>query len=254
MAPVTLQTTLIDAAVGRELLPTGKLRVGVVRAPTSGVFFVSVDDQMMPHGVTVDVASALAQSLGTDTTFNVFPNSGECTEALASGGVDVAFMPVDSDRRQKVAFGPAYYLLRSTFLIASGDSIRTIADYRERGKRFVGIADTTTLRAAIRTFGSERAIDARGVEEAMALFASGAADAVALSEDYLRVVQADHPGSIVMEETFQETSISIAVGKGKQAALDLVTGFLEGAKASGMMRQVFDRHGFGNEPVAPAGV
>ena len=253
MTATTQHSSTIDAAVRTELLPTGKLRAGVVRAPAAGVFFVSVDDQMRPDGVTVDIARDLARSLSAEATFQIFPNSGKCTDALAAGDVDVAFMPVDDERRCKVDFGPAYFLLRSTFLV-NAPEIATIAGYRQGGRRFVGIAGTTTLRAAIRTFGPERAIEARGVEEAIALFGSGAADAVALSDDYLRVLQAEHPGSIVMEEAFQETSISIAVGKGKRVALDLATGFLEGAKVSGLVRRVFDRHGLGKEPVAPAGL
>nr|WP_283771543.1 transporter substrate-binding domain-containing protein [Chelatococcus sp. YT9] len=244
---------IADNATARHaLLTTGKLRVGVVRAPTAGVFFVSVDDQMRPDGVTVDIARELAHSLDADATFQVFPNSGECTEALAADVVDVAFMPVDDERRRKVDFGPAYYLLRSTLLV-DGAGIASIAGYRQRGRRFVGIAGTTTLRAAIRTFGAERAIDVPSVDEAIALFASSVVDAVALSEDYLRAVQAGYPGSVVMAEAFQETSISIAVGKEKPVALHLATTFLENAKTAGVIRRIFDSHGLGDEAVAPAG-
>ncbi|CAH1693504.1 Amino acid ABC transporter substrate-binding protein (PAAT family) [Hyphomicrobiales bacterium] len=242
-----------DAEARQALLSTGKLRAGVVRAPAAGVFFVSADDPMSPRGVTVDIARELARSLGAEATFNVFPNSGECTDAVAAGGLDVAFMPVDDERRRKVDFGPAYYLLRSTFLV-DGAGVATIAGYRQHGRRFVGIAGTTTLRAAIRTFGAERAVDVPSVEEALALFASGAVDAVALSEDYLRVVQANHPGSVVMAEAFQETSISIAVGKNRPVALRLATAFLENAKMTGLVRRIFNEHGLGNEPVAPAGL
>lgn len=235
----------------RQLLPTGMLRAGVVRAPAAGVFFVGVDDRGTPRGVTVDIATALADGLGVAPLFSVFPNSGECTDALAAGGIDVAFMPVDAVRRARVDFGPAYYLLRSTFLLAAGSGLRTGADYRARGRRFAGIAGTTTLRAAARTFGEDRAVEARSVEDALALLGSGAVDAVALSEDYLRMVQPDFPGSVVMQDAFQETSISIAVGKGRADALALAGTFLDSAKAAGVVRAIFDRHGLADEPVAP---
>jgi polar amino acid transport system substrate-binding protein len=244
----------IEPEVRRQLLPTGKLRAGVVQAPTAGVFFVGTDAQARPQGVTVDLATQLALRLGADPIFSMFPNSGVCTDTLAAGGVDVAFMPVDELRRGKVDFGPAYYLLRSTFLIAAGTGMRTIADYRKHGSRFVAIAGTTTLRAAERTFGKDRAVEVPSVEEALAIFGAGAVDAVALSEDYLRAVQSDYPGSLVMEDAFQETSISIAVGKGRPAALVAASRFLEDSKKSGLVRAIFDRHGLAGEPVAPPGV
>lgn len=240
------------SATPRWPLPTPSLRVGVVHAPNAGVFFVAVDDSGMPSGVTVDLGGELARHLDVAATFTVFPNSGECTEAVAQGQVDVAFMPVDEFRRGKVDFGPAYYLLRSTFLLASGLAVRTVADYQLRGRRFVGISGTTTLRAAIRSFGAERAVEARSVEEALAMFDAGAVDAVALSEDYLKAVQPHHRGSSVMAEAFQQTSISIAVGKHNETALDFATSFLETAKSDGTVRRIFDRRDLAGEPVAPA--
>lgn len=246
--------TTIDPAATNELAPAGKLRAGVVRAPEAGVFFVSVDDDGKPQGVTVDIFRALDETLGRDIVFSVFPNSGECTDALALGGIDVAFMPVDDVRRARVAFGPAYYLLRSTFLIAESAESRTIAEYRSRGKAFVGIAGTTTLRAAIRTFGDERASEARDVDEAIDRFGRGAVDAVALSEDYLRLVRPRFAGSVLMEDAFQQTSISIAVPKERPRASVLVAAFLEEAKSTGTLRRIFDCHGLAGEAVAPAGV
>lgn len=243
----------IDRASGRSLPFVGQLRVGLVQAPAAGVFFVALDETRSPRGVTVDLARELARHLDLEPAFTVFPNSGECTEAVAAHRVDVAFMPVDDVRRGRVDFGPAYYLLRSTFLLAPGLEGCTVEGYRQQGRRFVGIAGTTTLRAAIRAFGDERATEARSVEDALAMFAAGDVDAVALSEDYLKAVQAEYPGASVMVEAFQQTSISIAVGKGDRAALDQVTAFLEDAKADGTVRDIFDRHGLGDEPVAPAG-
>lgn len=248
-----MQTMAIDRNAVCELAPEGKLRAGVVRAPQGGVFFVSVDEQAQPVGVTVDLIRQFARDLQLEPVFSVFPNSGECTDAVASGGIDIAFMPVDAERRRKVDFGPAYYLLRSTFLLAAGTGIRTIADYRQRGRRFVGIAGTTTLRAAIRTFGAERAVEARGVDEAMAQFAGGAVDAVALSEDYLAMAQPNYPGSSVMEDAFQETSISVALPRQRPLAFALAGRLLEQAKSSGQVRAIFDRNGLSGEAVAPVG-
>lgn len=237
-----------------EMAPTGRLRAGVICAPEAGVFFVFAGKDSMPEGVTVDLLRTLGDKHCLPVDFTVFPNSGDCTDALSRGEIDVAFMPIDAVRRTKVNFGPAYYLLRSTLLIANEAGSRTISDYQVRGTAFVGIAGTTTLRAAIRTFGSARASEVRDVAEAMDLFTRGTVDAIALSEDYLKVMAQRFPGSVVMEDAFQETSISIAVPMQRPAALKLVSDFLEDAKSSGTIRQIFDDHGLQNENIAPAGV
>src|SRR5258708_6614838 len=104
------------AGKAREIAPTGTLRVGVGEAPTRGAFFVARDRPDGPvHGVTVELGARLADQLGVPVCYNVFPNSGACTEALHRGDIDVAFMPVDSLRASQVAFGPAYFLLESTY-------------------------------------------------------------------------------------------------------------------------------------------
>src|SRR5437763_1253059 len=101
-----------DSALAKELMPSGALRVGVVEAPNAGPFFVVKEKETGEvRGVTVDLGAELAKKLGVKPVYIVYPNSGECTEATSSGAIDVAFMPVDEERRGKVAFGPAYYLL-----------------------------------------------------------------------------------------------------------------------------------------------
>src|SRR5262249_26977670 len=53
----------------KELIPTGKLRVGVVFAPAASAFFVVKDANGEPHGVTVDLARELAKQLGVPLEF-----------------------------------------------------------------------------------------------------------------------------------------------------------------------------------------
>ena len=70
-----------------ELVPTGKLRFGVVSAPEQTSFFVVTDAAGDPRGVTVDLARELARRAGAPIEFMVAPNSGEITDALSSGPI-----------------------------------------------------------------------------------------------------------------------------------------------------------------------
>jgi polar amino acid transport system substrate-binding protein len=237
-----------------ELTPTGALRVGVAFAPNKSALFVTRDATGAPEGVTVDLGHALATQLGVPVAFTLAPNTGVLTDAVESGAVDVSFMPVDEERKRRIAFGPTYYIVESTYLATRESGIRTVAEVDRAGVRVVGIANTTTIRAAARTLGNTTVTAAASIDEAMAKMKAGEADCFALSRDAFSPYMAALPGSRVVEGGFQNTGIAIAVQKGRPQALAAVTEFLERAKADGTVRRALDRAGFKDDPVAPAGM
>jgi polar amino acid transport system substrate-binding protein len=240
-----------STAAMKELIPTGKLRIGVVFAPAPSAFFVVKDAGGQPREVTVDLANELAQKLGVPLELMVAPNSGLVTDATESGAIDVAFMPVDEERKKRVDFGPSYYLIESTYMVTGASGIKTVAEVDRPNVRVVGIANTTTIRAAGRTLKSTTISPVPSVDEAVAMLRDGKADAFALSRDSLPPFVAALPGSRIVEGGFQATGIAIAVPKNRPQALAYVSAFLETAKASGSVRRALDRAGFPNDPVAP---
>jgi polar amino acid transport system substrate-binding protein len=240
-----------ESAAVKELIPSGKLRVGVVFAPAPSAFFVVKDTNGQPRGVTVDLANELGQKLGVPIEFMVAPNSGLVTDATESGAIDVAFMPVDEERTKRVDFGPAYYLIESTYMVTGASGIRTVAEVDRQHVRVVGIANTTTIRAASRSLKNTSINAANSVDEAVGMLRNGKADAFALSRDSLPPFVAALPGSRIVDGGFQQTGVAVAIPKNRPNALAYVTAFLESAKASGSVRRALDRAGFPNEPVAP---
>lgn len=237
-----------------ELMPTGCLRLGIVAAPAPSALFAVFDTGSQTYrGVTVDIGEALAMRLGADLEIVNFPNSGACTEALEAGSIDVSFMPVDAERQKRVAFGTAYYILESTYLVTAGSGITTLAEVDREGVRVVGIANTTTIRSAARTLTATVPEAAETIAEAVGRLVEGRADALALSRDAFRTLLPQLPGARVLDGGFQQTGIAIAVGRDRPAALAFVSGFLEMAKANGLVRQAMDAAGFEDEPIAPAG-
>jgi polar amino acid transport system substrate-binding protein len=156
-------------------------------------------------------------------------------------------------RKKRLDFGPAYYILESTYLVTSGSGIKTLAEVDRPNVRTVGIANTTTIRAAGRSLKSTAITAASSVDEAMEMLRSGTADAFALSRDSLAPLMAELPGSRIVDGGFQQTGIAIAVPKGRPAALAYVTDFMESAKASGVVRRALDNAGLKDEMVAPPG-
>ncbi|HEY5608347.1 MAG TPA: transporter substrate-binding domain-containing protein, partial [Alphaproteobacteria bacterium] len=182
-----------------ELVPTGRLRVGVAFAPSPSPLFVVKDKDGTPRGVTVDLAGELARELGVAVDFLVAPNTGELVDALEAGRIDLSFMPVDDERRKRIAFGPAYFLVESTYMVTAASGIAKVDEVDRPGVRVVGIANTTTIRAAGRTLRNTTIRAAQSIGEAVEMLSGGKADAFALSRDSLPPFVARLPGSRIVE-------------------------------------------------------
>jgi polar amino acid transport system substrate-binding protein len=117
--------------------------------------------------------------------------------------------------------------------------------------RIVGVANTTTIRAAARTLKNTTITPMTSVDDAMAALREGKADAFALSRDSLPAFVKQITGSCIVDGGFQQTGIAIAVPPNRPEALAYVSAFMEEAKANGTVRRALDEAGFEGEPVAP---
>jgi polar amino acid transport system substrate-binding protein len=234
-----------------QIAPTGKLRVGIVSAPAPSAFFAVMDDAGKPRGVTVDLLRGFAQALALPVEIQIYDNSGQVTESVASGRCDLAFMPHDAERAKKVAFGPAYYVIASTYLVPAGSSVQTIEELDRPDCRIVAISNTTTARSAARTAPRASVYEVPSVEEMTALARRGEGDAFALTHDSFAGLLPKLPGARVLPGAFQRTGICVAVPPDRPAALALASALVEEAKRSGAVRRAFDAAGFPDLDVAP---
>ena len=233
------------------LAPTGKLRGGIVVSPAASAFFAIRDGQGKVRGVTVDLMHAFAEALQLPLALQIYDNSGQVTDAVASGECDVAFMPRDATREGKVDFGPAYYFISSTYLVPAGSTIQSIDAVNRPGVRIVAISNTTTARSARRTAPDASVEEVPSVDQMTAMAAAGQGDAFALSHDSFAGLLPKLPGARVLSGHFQQTGIAVAVPKGRAAALKIVSGLIEDAKKSGLVRRALDAAGFKDAEVAP---
>jgi|SRR5665213_886186 len=235
----------------KQLASTGALRGGVVLAPAPSAFFCIKDEKGEPRGVTVDLLRGFAEKLRLPLKLQVFANSGQVTDAVASGDCDVAFMPRDATREGKVDFGPAYYFIASTYLVPAGSTIGSIDEVNRAGVRIVAISNTTTARSARRTAPLASVEEVASVDLMTAMAQKGEGDAFALSHDSFVGMLPEVPGARVLPGQFQQTGISVAVPKGRPGALRLASQLLEEAKSSGLVRRALDAAGFKDAAVAP---
>jgi polar amino acid transport system substrate-binding protein len=242
-----------DAAVTQQLCPTGKLRIAVAVAPSPSAQFAIKDGDGF-KGVAVTLGSALAKKLGVPAQIVPHQASGEIQNSATDNKWDVAFLPVDAERKKFVDFGSAYHLLQSTFLVAPGSTMQSVKDADAAGVGIGGVANTATFRAAVKATPKATHIEFSGVDLATAAMNEGRIAAIALSRESLGGLAAKIPGSRVLADAFLNSTTAVCVPKGKPAALDYVSAFIEEAKASGLVRSALDEMGLKSSIVAPAGM
>jgi polar amino acid transport system substrate-binding protein len=245
---------MTDAAVMRELAPTGKLRVAIAVAPSPSAQFAVKDGDGVFRGVAVTLGRALAQKMGVPAEIVPHQASGEIQNSAADNKWDVAFLPVDDERKKFVDFGNAYHLLQSTFLVAPGSKMKSVKEANAKGFGIGGVANTATFRAAKRATRRATHIEFAKVDAAVAAMNEGRIAAIALSRESLSGLVGKIPGSRVLDDAFLNSSTAVCVPKGKPAALAYVSEFIEEAKAAGLVRKSLDEMGLKASQVAPAGM
>jgi polar amino acid transport system substrate-binding protein len=244
---------MADAAVLKQLTPTGTLRIAVAIAPSPSAQFAIKDGDGF-KGVAVTLGQALAKKLGVPATILPHNASGEIQNSAADDKWDVAFLPVDDERKKFVDFGNAYHLLQSTFLVAPGARIASVADANAKGVGIGGVANTATFRAAMKATPNATHVEFAKVDAAAAAMLEGHIAAIALSRESLGGLVKKIPGARILDDAFLNSSTAVCVPKGRPAALAYVSEFIEEAKASGLVRRALDEVGLTASQIAPAGM
>ena len=237
-----------------ELAPTGKLRVAIAIAPSPSAQFAIKDEAGTYRGVAVILGTALANRLGVPVELIAHDGSGEIQNSAADNKWDVAFLPVDAERKKFVDFGNAYHLLQSTYLVGPSGKIASVAAANAAGVKIGGVANTATFRTSNKTAPNATHVSFDKTDAALAALKAGEVDALAFSRESLTGLAPKVPGSRILDGGFLNSTTSVAVPKGRPAALAYVTEFIEEVKASGLVRKAFDEMGLTSSQVAPAGM
>jgi len=245
---------MADANVLQQLAPTGKLRVAIAIAPSPSAQFAIKDEAGNYHGVAVILGTALAKKLGVPVELIAHNGSGEIQNSAADNKWDVAFLPVDEERKKFVDFGNAYHLLQSTYLVRPAGKIASVAAANSAGVRIGGVANTATFRTSNKTAPNATHVSFDKTDAVVAALHSDDVDALAFSRESLTGLAPKVPGSRILDGGFLNSTTSVAVPKGRPQALAYVSEYIEEAKASGLVRKAFDEMGLTSSQVAPAGM
>jgi polar amino acid transport system substrate-binding protein len=254
MAVVSCSSMTVPDAVRTELAPTGTLRAGI----NHGNPILAQKDPATGElrGVTVDLSRELAARLDVPLDLVPYDAAGKMTDALKTGAWDVAFLAVDPARAAEISFTAPYLEIEGTYLVPADSPIRTIDDVDREGVRIAAGAKSAYDLFLSRSLARAQIVRAPTALAAVDLFEADKLEAVAGVRQALATASARIPGSRVLEGRFMVIAQAAGVPKGREAAARYLRGFIEEAKASGLVARALEASGVENSatiaPPAPA--
>lgn len=253
VACASLQDQGSSAAVRQQLAPMGKVRAAISVGPTANTFRATLDPATnRPRGVAVDLAHALGRQLGAPVELVTYTNYPDLLNAAVRGDWDVTFLTFDEERTKVMDYGPAYFFFEFTYLVPAGSAIRAHSDVDRPGVRVAVAEGSVTASNRERALKNATLVRVKTLAEIREHLRTGKVDVAAASRETLDGLATQVPGASVLKGSFHVEGVAVAVPKNRPAALAYVTEFIEGAKASGVVRRALDDAGFKDAVVAPA--
>jgi polar amino acid transport system substrate-binding protein len=234
-----------------ELAPSGTLRAGINMS--NFLLVSSRGPGGEPQGVSPDMARAIADRLGVPLALVPYPMPGELADAAGTGAWDIGLIGAEPQRAEKIAFTAAYAEIEATYMVPAGSTIATLAEVDR-----AGITIVSTARAAYdlwleRNIRHASVIRTESIDAAFQRFLVGGCDVLAGLRPRLLKDAAAMPGARILEGRFMAVQQAIGTARGNTAGAVFLRGFVEEAKASGLVASLIARHGVRGLSVAPAG-
>jgi polar amino acid transport system substrate-binding protein len=234
-----------------QLAPHGVLRAGI----NLGNFLLVTgrDAHGSPEGVAPDLARAVAESLGVPVRFVPYARPGTLADAVGTDAWDIGLIGAEPQRAETIAFTAAYAEIEATYLVPAGSPIASLADIDRPGLRVASTARAAYDLWLDRNVRHATLLRAESIEGAFALFTDQRLEALAGLRPRLIADAAALPGSRILDGAFMTVQQAIGTARANTAAADFLRGFVEQAKASGLVARLIGRHGVQGLSVAPPG-
>jgi polar amino acid transport system substrate-binding protein len=239
----------ISPAVLHDLAPDGVLRAAI---NFGNPVLAQQRDDGSAQGVSVALATALAQELGVDLQLITFDAAGKVFAALENRAWNVAFLAIEPVREQQIAFSEPYVIIEGTYLVPADTPYACVNDLDQPGLTLAvgkGAAYDLFLSRTLKHAQLERADTSAG---AVDLFIEKRLDAAAGVRQPLTKVAAGNPAYRVLDDAFTSIRQAMAVPRGHDAGAAFVRDFVERKKAEGFVRTALVESGQSDVTVAPS--
>jgi polar amino acid transport system substrate-binding protein len=223
-----------------EFAPTGVLRVALNHGNR---ILVGRTEDGVAHGITVDLARALAAELGLDCTFVNYERAVDVSSSATDDAWDICFLAVDPKRAEVLDFtdpyvqiegrylaGPQCHADTSTDLVASGLPVGTVE----------GSAYSLTLQ---RSPGAEHLVVYSDIFKMLSALDAGEIVAAAGIGDVMEAETRSRPGARTLQPPFMEIRQAMAIVKGRPEAAGYLKEFIKARSADGTIGDILEANG-----------
>ncbi len=240
----------MNPEIRSELAPSGALRAGINLA--NFLLVTGRSPEGDPRGVAPDMAAEIAERLGVPITYVPFATPSELADAAADDVWDIGLIGAEPARAETIAFTAAYTEIEATYLVPADSALHRIEDVdRERVRIAVARGSAYDLFLS-RSLEHAELVRASGLDGSFDLFVEQKLDALAglrprLISDVERL-----PGARILDGRFTAVQQAVGTPRPRERAAAFLRGFVEEAKASGLVQRLIDRHGVRGLSVAGA--
>ena len=227
-------------AARAELAPGRPLRVGLNLG--NSLLVKAAAPQGSFEGIVPQLARALAGELGVQFTFVPFPSPGPLGDAVAQGACDLGFLADEPQRAATIAFTPAYLEIVASYLVPPGSPLRSVEQVDQPGVRVVTVQRSAYDLFLQRNLKHAQRVAVGGADEAFQVFVEQKLECLSGLQTRLFADQARLPGSTVLPGGFTQIRQAIGTARDRPAAAEFLRGFVQRAKASGLVQQAIDAH------------
>jgi polar amino acid transport system substrate-binding protein len=243
--------SMTTSRAAAELAPKGVLRAAI----NMGNFLLVTgkDAAGDPAGVAPDMAREIATRLGVGVQYVPFARPNALADAADDGVWDIGLIGAEPARAAKIAFSPAYAEIEATYLVPMGSPFAAITDVDRPGVRIAVLAGSAYDLWLERNIRNAALVRSNAADGAAKLLAEGEADVLAGLRPGLFAEVERQPGARILDGRFTAVQQAIGTLLKNSAGAAFLSGFVEEAKASGLVARLIERHGMvGRMTVAPA--
>jgi ABC-type amino acid transport substrate-binding protein len=236
--------------VSHDIAPTGTLRAVInVGNPILARRASPLDE---PTGVSVDLATALAQRLNLPLKLITVDSAARSVESVTQGDADIGFFAIDPVRGQGITFTPAYVLIEGSYLVKKDSRITDNKQVDQVNHRVVVGKGSAYDLYLTRELKEAQLVRAPTSPMVVPFFQDGAYDVAAGVKQQLEADAQKFDGLRLLPGRFMV--IEQAMGQPQQTsarARQTVTDFLADMKSNGFIRDSLVKHQIHGASIAP---